>query len=544
MRSSVPAFWECSCGRILLRGLSTQFGRKRYLLPVSRLLPAKLNRPLFRLCPKLLPSLPLPKAPGRKTQAIAIVLATTSMSFLNLPADHLRKSLPSGPMRFAVDRIRPGHMKSLGLHFRDEGQATRKSTRVRCEGSERGGDMGCSGGRLCDDLHTNLGHCPVLQRELALAASMKCAWEATMSCAVYSHFRDDKGLGVARVIALAFSLTLVGLSTVHAQDRAFQFGLIGDTGYSTEGIEGFKRLLASINAAELAFVVHVGDFENDGRAYTRNPSAGPMPCTDESFQAVYDSFQSIRHPVILTPGDNDWTDCHGVVARKFEPLERLAKVRTMFFPEGRSLGQRTIPVISQAADPQQGKFRENLRWSIGGVTFVTLHIVGSNDNFGRTPEMDAEHRERKAANIAWLRKAFSEAKASNSRGLALLAQANPGFENYWPAAQKDTYLRVLPGTRMPEKAEATGYDEYITVLAEEMESYTRPTVFLHGDTHRFRVDQPLFSAKDKRRFENFTRVETFGSPDTHWIRVTVDPADAQVFSFKAEIVAENVRTRR
>lgn len=34
-------------------------------------------------------------------------------------------------MRFAVDRIRPGHMKSLGLRFRDEGQATRRSTRVR-----------------------------------------------------------------------------------------------------------------------------------------------------------------------------------------------------------------------------------------------------------------------------------------------------------------------------------------------------------------------------------------------------------------------------
>ena len=35
------------------------------------------------------------------------------------------------------------------------------------------------------------------------------------------------------------------------------------------------------------------------------------------------------------------------------------------------------------------------------------------------------------------------------------------------------------------------------------ESYTRPTVFLHGDT--------LFSAKNNRRFENFTRVETFGA---------------------------------
>ena len=62
----------------------------------------------------------------------------------------------------------------------------------------------------------------------------------------------------------------------------------------------------------------------------------------------------------------------------------------MFFPEGRSLGQRTIPVESQSKDAQFGKFRENLRWKIGGITFATLHMIGSNDNYGRTPEMDAE----------------------------------------------------------------------------------------------------------------------------------------------------------
>ena len=306
-----------------------------------------------------------------------------------------------------------------------------------------------------------------------------------MSWEVYSHFHKARGVILACVIGVALSLILMGLRAVQAQDRAFQLGLMGDTGYTTEDIEGFKGLLAAVNKADLSFVVHVGDFENDGRAYTRNPSAGPMPCTDESFKAVYDSFQSVRHPFILTPGDNDWTDCHGVEARKFDPLERLAKLRTMFFPAGRSLGQRTMPVISQAADPQFGKFRENLRWSMGGVTFVTLHIVGSNDNFGRTPEMDAEHRERKAANIAWLRNAFSEAKASNSRGLALLTQANPNFENYWPTGQKNTYLCMIPGTRAPEKVEATGYDEYIQTLAEEMETYTWPTVFLHGDTIGF-----------------------------------------------------------
>ncbi len=345
-------------------------------------------------------------------------------------------------------------------------------------------------------------------------------------------------------LALAISSTLVGLTTAHAQDRAFQFGLVGDTGYTAEGVEGFKRLLPVLNAADLAFVVHVGDFENDGSAYSRNPSGSLMPCTDESFQAVYDWFQSIKHPVILTPGDNDWTDCPGVTVRKFDPLERLAKVRRMFFPEGRSLGQRTLPVITQASDAQHSKFRENLRWSMAGVTFVTLHIVGSNDNSGRTPEMDAEHRERVDANLVWMRKAFAEAKRDKSRGLAILTQANPYFENYWPQSSKDQYLRFVRGARAPEKQEPTGYDEYVKALAAELESFDRPVVFLHGDTHRYRLDQPLFSLKNNRRFENFTRVETFGNPDTHWVRVTVDPADPQVFSFKGEIIGENVRSRR
>jgi predicted cobalt transporter CbtA len=80
-----------------------------------------------------------------------------------------------------------------------------------------------------------------------------------------SYFLEIKLFYFVRVITLGFSLTLVGLSTVHAQERTFQFGLIGDTGYTTEDIEGVKGLLASINAADLAFVVHVGDFENDAR---------------------------------------------------------------------------------------------------------------------------------------------------------------------------------------------------------------------------------------------------------------------------------------
>ena len=181
---------------------------------------------------------------------------------------------------------------------------------------------------------------------------------------------------------------------------------------------------------------------------------------------------------------------------------------------------------------------------MGGVTFATVHIVGENDNFGRTPEMDAEHMERKAANIAWLRQTFAEAKSSGSHGVVILTQGNPGFEAFWPDSAKTRYfLRFIPRGQ-PTPSRPLAFGDYIDALSTELETYDRPVAFLHGDTHLFRIDKPLYSRRTNRLFENFTRVETFGWPDSHWVRVTVDPGDRQLFRFKAEIVPQNVVNRR
>jgi len=348
--------------------------------------------------------------------------------------------------------------------------------------------------------------------------------------------------GSIRATAAAFML-MATASSAASQERTFDFALVGDMPYTKVEVE-YQRVLAGLNAADLAFVAHIGDFQFDATPYNRNPAVASMPCVDENYKAVYDSFQSIRHAFILTPGDNDWSDCWPLEARKVDPLELLAGIRTRFFPEGKSLGQKPIAVRNQSADPNFPKFRENLRWSIGGVTFATVHIVGENDNFGRTPEMDAEHLERKAANVAWLKQTFAEAKAANARGVVILTQANPGFENFWPAAAKTRYfLRFVPrGQPVPSRPLAFG--DYIQTLSEELETYDTPVAFLHGDTHLFRIDKPLYSKKTDRLFENFTRVETFGWPDSHWVRISVDPADPQLFRFKAEIVPENVVNRR
>jgi len=149
----------------------------------------------------------------------------------------------------------------------------------------------------------------------------------------------------------------------------------------------------------LAFVAHVGDLSRPVRA-----------CTEETLKLRLSQFNALPQPVIFTPGDNDWTDCHDQQGVKGgDPLAALDRLRTMFFAGEESLGKRKMRVTRQSQSPQYAKFRENLRWDISGVTFVTLHIPGSNNNLGRTPEGDAEYRERNAANLVWLQQAFVHA---------------------------------------------------------------------------------------------------------------------------------------
>ena len=52
------------------------------------------------------------------------------------------------------------------------------------------------------------------------------------------------------------------------------------------------------------------------------------------------------------------------------------------------------------------------------------------------------------------------------------------------------------------------------------------------------LDHPLVGA-DGTRVAHFTRVETFGTPDHHWVEAIVDYDNPQVFSFFPRYVEEN-----
>ena len=303
----------------------------------------------------------------------------------------------------------------------------------------------------------------------------------------------------------------------HAGLAKFEFALIGDVPYIKSDYPKFDRVINEINADnKLKWVLHAGDIKS-----------GSSPCSDELFHDRLKRFQRFNIPFILTPGDNEWTDCHRVAAGSYSPLERLARLREVFYPlAGETLGKTTMSVMSQANYPHYPEFVENVRWMKNHVMFATLHIVGSNNGWApfstRTRADNNEVARRTAAGLSWLRQTFDEALAHNARGVFLLFQANPNFE----LNKKSSKRR--------------GFNEILKALEQESIRFDKPIILAHGDTHQFRVDKPLFDRVSNFRLENVTRVETFGVPDVHWIRVVVDPNSPEVFTIHPEIIEQNL----
>lgn len=282
-----------------------------------------------------------------------------------------------------------------------------------------------------------------------------------------------------------------------AGDR-FTFGVIGDYPYTADQIPKFDRLIEMVNEEKPSFVLHVGD-------------VGSQPCGDPALTTSLATLNRLTMPVILTPGDNEWTDCHEVGA---DPIERLKRVRQIFFPTDQSLGKRTLTVTRQSA-----QYPENSRFEFGGITFVAVHWVGSNNGVGRTPEADAEAAARSTAGLDWVRAGYSAAKASDSKGIVIFFQADPNFDLYRLGVQN-------PHTQL------------LRTFERESINFRRPVLLVHGDTHVYRVDQALYGSSDTP-IPNVTRLENFGSPNVHWSRVTVDPSGPALFTFSAGIVGGN-----
>jgi hypothetical protein len=324
--------------------------------------------------------------------------------------------------------------------------------------------------------------------------------------------------GVGMVAALALGGTGTALAKEKPAKDTFSFAVIGDIPYGDAQIAGFPRVVDQINAdPAVQLVDHLGDIKS-----------GSSVCSDDYFAMIRTQFDRFADPLVYTPGDNEWTDCHRPNNGGYNPLERLDAVRAAFFPRpGRTLGQDAVKVESHGRDGVP----ENVTYARAGVQFAALHIVGSNNGLlpwtgktAPTPEQTAEVQKRTAAALELIDETFAAAAKDKekSRAVVLLTQA-------------DMFDPTVPN---PQSADYSAYQPIVREIAAKAAAYGGPVYLFNGDSHVYNADAPLAPGSPWLGFygvttpaPNLSRITVDGSTGVNdYLRVTVNPTGPQALT--------------
>lgn len=342
---------------------------------------------------------------------------------------------------------------------------------------------------------------------------------------------------------LAFALLL----TASAQADQFHFVVIGDTAYNPErDYPIYKRLIGAINDSDPAFTIHVGD------------TWGAKACTEENHIWVRNWFEKYSHPVVYTPGDNEWTDCrqqHVLTAYSRvvsgqgteedmqvlnsvrgldnamagagydDTLASLESIREVFFSRPESMGAIKMPLTRQADVSEFKEVAENTRWRKGGVVFATVSVPGSQNGFVINDARRAnEAVSRNEANVAWIKSTFATANDENAKAVVIALHAGMFGE--------------ADGGSFSNKEVRGGFDGpfyWIALAIRDLaDAFGKPVLLLNGDFHEFVIDRPFLVSRgevDLPRYGNITRVQVYGAPELRAVRINVDTDTPWVFSY-------------
>jgi hypothetical protein len=377
-----------------------------------------------------------------------------------------------------------------------------------------------------------------------------------------ARIRTAATAGIAVAVALlSFAPGVASAGLAGPDNGALTLAVFGDAPYGTSPtdtaqFDATPRFVDSVNAdPDVSGIVHVGDIHS-----------GKQFCTQPYDRSVLDLWTRFLDPLVYTPGDNEWADCHKqaegggtynpatgqidyATDAEGQPIDyavgnpdaNLALVRSMFFAQpGRTLGRHSMPVLSQAtvhdaAHPSDPKYVENVLWERRGIVFVTLNIPGGSNNdadvwYGAptaSAEQAQEQHDRTGADLRWLDRAFATAQADEARSVVVIEQAD-----MWD----------LDGKAV---SHLTNYDPFVQSLADHAAAFGRPVLLFNGDSHAFRSDNPLqatapcfaenttpatcsdwanHTAADGQGFDvpNFHRVTVHGSTSPmEWLKLTI-----------------------
>jgi hypothetical protein len=355
---------------------------------------------------------------------------------------------------------------------------------------------------------------------------------------------------LALVLVAACAAVAVAATTASAGNpNTLTLAVYGDAPYLETGFaptaefQATPAFISTVNAdPSIQDVIHVGDIHS-----------GSEPCTKAYDDSIFNLWKAFVQPLVYTPGDNEWSDCtkakeepgsdnDNFTTHPDLPLENLAYVRKTFFANpGWTLGQHPMKVISQAtaydpAYPTDAQYVENVMWEQSKTVFVTVNIPGGSNNdidpwYAKThttpwnPDQAIEMNQRTGADVRWLNAAFRLAESDNAHSVVIVGQAD-----MWDTADAASHQ--------------TNYEPIIAAMASNTLAFGKPVLYLNGDSHVYRSDDPLVQGSTCYTeggecsadawgqhpyydVPNFHRIVVHGSTfPLEWLKLWIDPRAA------------------
>ena len=243
-------------------------------------------------------------------------------------------------------------------------------------------------------------------------------------------------------LGLLFAAALLTGSALAARDAkeddgAHRFAVIGNNA----GRDAGQRAGDGIDA-RLKQAIDEADDKSTAFLVVTGIKGVKEACSDKLYQQRREVISNARRPAIVVPAASDWTECRNSAGRT-NAIERLNRIRELFYAEPQSLGARKLPLTRQSASPRFRSYAENAHWSVGKVLYAVLNLPANNNHYLTEAGRNSEYEDRLVANRFWLNRLFAIAKRDKAEAIVLFAEGD------LKALSQPTGLRALLRRAVP-----------------------------------------------------------------------------------------------
>ena len=267
----------------------------------------------------------------------------------------------------------------------------------------------------------------------------------------------------AALLLLALAAPGVVVAAPKKDSERHQFGVIGHSFHNDGGGEAkLKQAIADESEAALAFVVVTGIKGVD------------EPCSDTLYEKRRALFDDARRPMIVALSASDWSACKNSAGRSMA-IDRLNRLRDVFFNEPSSLGVQKLPLTRLSASAKFRSYAENAHWQIGDVLYATINLPANNNHYRPEAGRNSEFEDRLVANRFWLNRLFAMARREKLGAIVLFSEGDV------KALTQASGLRALLGR---SSSSLDGFDEPRRQIATLAQKYAGKVLLIDTDAAR------------------------------------------------------------